>query len=353
MKRIRYAVKKSAVALLTLLLPCSLMAAPIVVSINDVPNAQPVIHVLGAPNGYLIYTGELVNDPAIEEGALILLYDANNIVSDPDAALSDWGGRFVDPTPWQALPPLYLLPPWDPNVNYRQFRTAVDIVWVEHNFYVPEGYPNYGDLIVGFNSALPGNWYGNPRPGGDDNLGPVTDQWVTVYANDTVVIRYKPHTYVAKGYVPFNGSLELVGGPATDPPEPIPDNPNAFMREYNGSGLANQLSSMKAWMKLTVYPDQMYPYTDPRGYEGLALPYSGSAVLTAANGNTINCLVNGIEGIVDAPSPVPWWLEGDLQVTSGTGRFDGARGYVTFTGLEADTITADFEGVITSVGKNK
>ena len=344
MKRICHALKSSAVALLTLLLPCSLLAGPVIVSINDVPNAQPVIHVLGAPSGYYIYIGDIVNDPTSEDGALIFLFGVNNCVEDPDAALPDWGGRFVDPTPWQCLPPYYS--PASPGINLRQFRTAVDIVWVEHNFYSPGWH--YGDLIVGFNSAFPGVWYGNPRPGGDENLGPVTDNWVTVYANDIVVVRYKPHTYVARGYVPFNGSLELVAGPPIPAPE-LPDNPNAFVREYTGTGQGNQVGKMLISMTLTVYPDQGIPYTDPRGYEGWAMPYAGSAVLTAANGDAINCLVNGIEGITQPP----WWLEGDLQVTGGTGRFEGASGYMTFMGLDADTITAIFDGTISTVGKNK
>jgi hypothetical protein len=106
---------------------------------------------------------------------------------------------------------------------------------------------------------------------------------------------------------------------------------------------------MLVWMSLTVFPDQMTPYTDPRGYSGYALPYTGSAILTAANGDTVNCQVNGIEGLTQ----YPWWLEGDLQVTGGTGRFEGAAGCVTFTGLEADTITADFNGKISTVGEKK
>ena len=338
MIRFSRSIRAIIIALVALSLPCSLMAKPIVVSINDVPNGRPVIQVQGAPNGYALYTGPEVVDPAVEDGAAIVLYDV-----DLGGLLPAWGGRFLDPTPWQALPP------WEPlgdGVNYRQYRTAVDILWVGHD----PGIVQAGALVVAFDSALPGIWYFNPGVinNTDDNLGPVTDQWVTVYANDTLVVRYKPHTYVAKGYVPFNGSLDLVAGPATDPPEPIPDNPNAFVREYNGTGLANQLGAMMVWMKLTIYPDQMYPYTDPRGYEGLALPYSGSAVLTAANGNKVNCLVNGIEGLTEQP----WWLEGDLQVTGGTGRFDGARGYMTFMGLEADTVKVVFDGTVTSVGKN-
>jgi hypothetical protein len=95
----------------------------------------------------------------------------------------------LDARPWQSLPPIY--DPPDP-VNYRQYVYALDIVWVEHNFYTPDWHA--GDLIVGFNSALPGTWYRNPSVTGDEDLGPVTDNWVQVYTSDILVIRFKPHT---------------------------------------------------------------------------------------------------------------------------------------------------------------
>ena len=84
-----------AIVLLTLLLPSNLLSDPIIVMINDVPNARPVITVIGAPNGYDIYTGEEVADPAIEDGALITLIGVNNWFQEPDAYLEDWEGRFV------------------------------------------------------------------------------------------------------------------------------------------------------------------------------------------------------------------------------------------------------------------
>lgn len=188
MKRIRYIILSSALALLVLL-PGSLMAAPkkakpIVVRINDVPNGQPVIQVHGAPNGYDIYTGDQVNNPDVEDGALITLFGV-----DQGGSILDWGGRFMDPSPWELLPPLYF--DADP-INYRQYVTAVDIVWVQHDY---DGPFFNGDLQVGFNSAFPGTWYINPEYTGDANLGPVTDQWVTVYADDILVVQFKPHTY--------------------------------------------------------------------------------------------------------------------------------------------------------------
>lgn len=173
MKEIHKLIKSSTVTLLAALLPCSLLAGPIVVSINDVPDGPPVIQVQGAPNGYDLYTGEEVTDPAIEEGALITLLGV-----DTGGSIADWGGRFVVPE----------APLW--------YRTAVDIVWVEHD--------ENGNLRVGFDSALPGTYYFNPglinpntgQPiNEDEDLGLVTDNWGTVYESDTLVIRFKSHTY--------------------------------------------------------------------------------------------------------------------------------------------------------------
>src|SRR6266852_1231737 len=100
----------SALAVLTLVLPCSIMAAPIIVAINDAPNGPPVIQVLGAPHGYDIYTGDCVNTAGIEEGALITLFGV-----DTSDSIPDWSGRFVIPNA--------------PN----QYRAGVDIVWVQHD----------------------------------------------------------------------------------------------------------------------------------------------------------------------------------------------------------------------------
>jgi hypothetical protein len=154
------------------------VADPIRVRINDVPNSPPVIQVKGAPEGFDVYTGDLVADPAIEDGALITLFGV-----DRAGTIADWAGRFTVPD----------APLW--------FRSAVDIVWVEHDVIGPFG---LGDLQIGFNSAHPGTYYFNPElvnpetgelfiP--DEDLGPVTDNWVVVYADETVVVEVKPHTY--------------------------------------------------------------------------------------------------------------------------------------------------------------
>ena len=145
----------------------------VTVVINDVPNGRPGILVKDAPNGYDIYTGENVADPADEDGALITLFGVDNYFTSPTPPLPDWAGRFVVP---QA-------PVW--------FRTAVDIVWVEHDF---DNFGN-GDLRVGFNSAFSGTYYFTPDLIGEENLGLATDQWVQVYANNVLEVLFNPHTY--------------------------------------------------------------------------------------------------------------------------------------------------------------
>ena len=177
MKKLRYIITSSVLALLVLL-PGSLMAAPIVVRINDVPNAAPVVTVIGAPNGYDLYTGPGIATPGIEEGGIITLFGVDQFGSvGQDEFGFDLGWRFVVPN----AP--------DPA------RAAVDIVFIQHDFDI---FGN-GDLQVGFDSALPGIYYRTPPdphiPGRDFNAGLVTDGWVTLYSDDTLVVQFKPHTY--------------------------------------------------------------------------------------------------------------------------------------------------------------
>lgn len=175
MKKVHYTLKSSALALLTLLVPCSLMAKPIVIRINDVPNAAPVVQVHGAPNGYDFYADPDVATPGIEEGGVITLFGVDQFGEvGQDELGNDLGWRFVIPN----AP--------DPN------RSAVDIVWIQHD-------PDTGDFQVAFDSALAGTYYANPPephvPGKDYNAGLVTDRWVTLYEDETLVVQFKPHTY--------------------------------------------------------------------------------------------------------------------------------------------------------------
>ncbi len=138
----------------------------IVVSINDRAVGPPVVQVKGAPNGYDINTGPLVNNPAVEDGALITLFGV-----DTYGAMADWGGRFVDPS-----------------LGANAFNNALDIVWVQHDY---DGPFFGGDLQIGFNSAFPGVHYSNPEIHGDENLGPVSSKWKTIHSSSTLVIKFK------------------------------------------------------------------------------------------------------------------------------------------------------------------
>jgi hypothetical protein len=183
MKHVLNTIKWSALALFLILVPGSLMASQIVVKINDLAVGPPQVEVDGAPNGYDVYTGPGVNNSAVEDGALITLFGVDTYGSIPD-----WGGRIIDPTPWQLLPPLYNQnDPTDPT-NYRQFVNAVDIVWVQHDF---DGPFQNGDLQVGFNSSFQGVWYRNPSLTGDEDLGPLSNKWVTIYSSPALVIKFK------------------------------------------------------------------------------------------------------------------------------------------------------------------
>jgi hypothetical protein len=181
MKKTLNTLKSSALALFTLLLPCSLLAGPVTVSINDTPSGHAVVQVKGDPNGWTI----VPDDPTLPDSGIITLIgvDVFGSINEPD----ENGWRFTDRRNWTTLPPLYFPP--DP-VNYRQYATSVDIVWIQHD-------PITGDLQVGFDSAKAGLWFRNGGVGNSDaDAGPVTNNWVTLYSDDTLVLRFKPHTNI-------------------------------------------------------------------------------------------------------------------------------------------------------------
>ena len=167
MKKIRCLIRSSALAALALLLPGSLLAGPITVSIDDTAKGPPVIQVLDSTE-HIIYVGPLVNDPAIEDGALVILFGV-----DTGGSIPNQGWRYTD----KKAP--------DPT------HSAVDIVWIDHDDIF-----GGNDLRVGFNSRKPGTgWYTtpgpNPPPGADVNAGPVRPTWVTLYSDDTLVLKYR------------------------------------------------------------------------------------------------------------------------------------------------------------------
>lgn len=169
-----------------LLLASTAASAQVVVRINDVPNAAPVVTVIGAPNGYDVYTGPEIATPGIEDGAYITLFGV-----DSEGEVPELGWRFKDSRDPDTLPPFTPLAP-DDLTNYRYLRVAVDIVWIEHDA--------DGNLAIGFNSALQGTWYSNGGVFNSDmDASYVTNRYVTLYESDILVVQYKPHTYISKG----------------------------------------------------------------------------------------------------------------------------------------------------------
>ena len=136
-----------------------------VVRIEDQAERPPVIEVLGAPGGHNIYVGPLVNNTALERGALI-----NLLGVDQESLIAEQGWRFVDP-----------------NLPEDATRNALNIIWIAHDRSGPFG---NGDLQIGFNSVLLGHHYANPIHTTDKNLGPGTNQWVTVYADEALVLLF-------------------------------------------------------------------------------------------------------------------------------------------------------------------
>jgi hypothetical protein len=159
---------------------CGLIAGPMVVSINDTPSGNVVVQVQGAPHGWAV----IPDNSAGSESGFIVLFGV-----DHEGVIPEVAGRFMDPRDWTTLPPFYV-PEIGPE-NLRQYRTALDIVYIFHD-------PETGDLVVEYDSATPGNWFWNPEVIGDQNLGPVTDNWLTFYKDDALVVRFKPHTYAVK-----------------------------------------------------------------------------------------------------------------------------------------------------------
>jgi hypothetical protein len=163
MIRFNLSVRATILALVVLSLPCSLMAKPVVVSINDTPSGHAVVQVQGAPDGWTI----VPDDPTLVDSGIITLIgvDVFGSINEPD----ENGWRFTDPNA--------------PNFLFN----SVDIVWIQHD-------PVTGDLQVGFDSATAGSYFRNPILTNDADAGPVTNLWVTLWEDDTLVLRFKPHT---------------------------------------------------------------------------------------------------------------------------------------------------------------
>lgn len=137
-----------------------------IVRIEDQKHGPPTVHVEEAPAGYNLYVGPLVNNPEAEHGGLI-----NLLGVDPSGAIANQGWRFIDP----ALPE-------------DAARNGLHILWITHDHSGP--FCN-GDLQIGFNSVFPGRHYANPLHTRDTGLGPATEEWTTVYADEVLQLEFR------------------------------------------------------------------------------------------------------------------------------------------------------------------
>jgi hypothetical protein len=169
MKTIRYTIKSSALALLTLALPGSLLASPTTILIDASHEGAATVQVLPSEN-YNFYTGPEVNNAAIEYGALVDLLGVDNYYY-PGSQIADQEWRFTDPKA--------------PDQN----NAAVYIIWIDHDygdfsngFYGPLF---NGDLRVGYNQHKPGGYYHTV------NAAPIQSNWVTLYSDANLVLKFK------------------------------------------------------------------------------------------------------------------------------------------------------------------
>ena len=140
--------------------------SPAVVRIVQPTEGPPQIEVTNAPFGYNIHVGPLVNNPSVEQGALINLCGVDHLGS-----VASQGWRFVDP-----------------KVSPEATRNGLHIVWIAHDDSGP--FCN-GDLQIGFNSVLPGYHYTNPIHTKDKDLGTAGTDWITVYSDEALVLLFK------------------------------------------------------------------------------------------------------------------------------------------------------------------
>ena len=85
------------------------------------------------------------------------------------------------------------------------------------------------------------------------------------------------------------------------------------------------------------------------------LPISGTVTVIAANGDTLVSSFVGFEDLASAPNGGPLHLFGSQVIIGGTGRFAGATGSLTFSGLDYGdgSVSVTTEGTISSVGSNR
>ena len=151
----------------------------------------------------------------------------------------------------------------------------------------------------------------------------------------------------AKDMVPYADSLQMSVTAQTENDDGTTD------QVIEGTGIATQLGKITLHLEIKIQPT----YPDYKLFAWVA-EFSGTAVETAANGETLAFSIVGREMLfVDKVTyePIyPYRVEAIREVTSGTGRFQGATGTMTFSGTDEDYIISGVStGEISSVGANK
>jgi hypothetical protein len=125
-------------------------------------------------------------------------------------------------------------------------------------------------------------------------------------------------------------------------------------QEYIGQGIATYAGTITSIVQVHLEPGQYDPVSN-----SLVIAFSGTETLIAANGDTLLSAVAGAEVVpLDANGnrlPPPFQIAGTQQITGGTGRFAGATGSVTLSGLDHNNgiIDVTTKGTISSVGSNQ
>jgi len=118
---------------------------------------------------------------------------------------------------------------------------------------------------------------------------------------------------------------------------------------YAGVGTNSHGGSFTIVVQNHIEPTEYDP--DSNSY---VIAFTGSETVTVANGDTLFSANAGVELVPLPPSP-PYAFGGSQTIIGGTGRFSGATGSLTFTGLDFNngTFSVSTTGTISTVGSNK
>lgn len=147
---------------------------------------------------------------------------------------------------------------------------------------------------------------------------------------------------VAKEFVPYRGSgwgtpLVIESLPPTEE-YPYGGLTGVFVE----SGQATHFGHYTVWWEFTGYFDfdedeQVWVFL-----------FGGRYTQTAADGSSVIGVVTAREVI--PPDGPPWYFTGTIQITEGTGRFEGVSGAWEMVGESTGDYTYTTEGMIASVG---